>query len=95
MKQEKKDKWKSEKGSITLFVILAGLFLIAVIFSLFMVSQNRKQAQEKEIQTITRQYQTNGTDMNDLYEKTIENDQNNRNNTNSIKNTSSTNQSLE
>lgn len=72
MEQEKKENMKSERGSITLFVLLAGLFLLIVIFSMYVMSQNKKIAQDKEIQAIEWQYQTNQTQMDDLYQKIME-----------------------
>ena len=43
---------KSEKGSITLFVILAILFFLIVVFSVFMSSSNKNRIQASELDKI-------------------------------------------
>ena len=44
--------FNKEKGAITLFVLLAMLFFLIVIFSIFIASSNRQQSQTSEIDKI-------------------------------------------
>lgn len=69
MEQQIKKQLTKETGSITLFVLVAGLFMIIVLFGMFVTSQNKKMAQEQELQTIVEQYKTNVEEMDQLYEK--------------------------
>ena len=66
-----KSKLKNEKGSITLFVLLAILFFLIVIFSVFMVSSNKKQAQTSEIDKIKQEYEKAVDNIDQIYDETL------------------------
>lgn len=63
--------FKSEKGSITLFVLLAILFFLIVIFSLFMNSSNKNRIQLAELDKIKSQYEEPLNDIDNIYEETL------------------------
>lgn len=62
---------KNENGSITLFVLLAILFFLIVIFSIFMVSGNKKQAQTSEIDKIKKEYEQSIDNIDQIYDETL------------------------
>lgn len=66
-----KNKIKSQKGSITLFVLISMIFLIIVIVGIYIATSNKAQKQEKEIEQIQQSYEK--TDINTVYEKTLTN----------------------
>ena len=59
-------KIKEEKGSITLFVLVAMLFFLAVGITIFSNTMNAKTVQEKNYKTIQKQYNNMG-DLNEIY----------------------------
>ena len=63
--------FKSEKGSITLFVLLAILFFLIVIFSLFMNSSNKNVIQNSEIDKIKEEYQESVNNIDQIYNDTV------------------------
>ena len=63
-------KFKEQKGSITLFVLLSILFFIVVLVGLYINSSNKIQKQQREIEKIKNQYETQN--VNDLYNKIYE-----------------------
>lgn len=62
---------KNEKGSITLFILLSILFFLIVIFSIFMVSGNKKQAQTSEIDKIKKEYEQSIDNIDQIYDETL------------------------
>ena len=48
---------KNEKGSITVFVLLAILFFLIVVFSVFMSSSNKNRIQISELDKIKQEYE--------------------------------------
>ena len=60
---------KSEKGSITLFVLVAVLFFSAVLFNVYSTNMNRLQTQNRDISRIQQTY---NVDANEIYEETLE-----------------------
>ena len=46
---------KKENGAITLFVLLAMLFFMIAIFSLFVASSNKEQSQASEVDKIKQE----------------------------------------
>lgn len=58
---------KNEKGSITLFILLAILFFLIVIFTLFVYSSNKNTIQNSEIDKIKREYQDSVNNINQIY----------------------------
>ena len=61
---------KNEKGSITLFVLLAILFFLIVIFSLFITSSNKNTIQSSEIDKIKEEYQESVDNIDQIYSDT-------------------------
>ena len=62
---------KNENGSITLFVLLAILFFLIVIFSVFLVSSNKKQAQTSEVDKIKQEYEKSINNIDQIYNETL------------------------
>ena len=62
---------KNEKGSITLFVLLAILFFLIVIFSLFMTSSNKNRIQMSELDKMKQEYQESVDNINQIYQETL------------------------
>ena len=62
---------KSENGSITLFVLLAILFFLIVIFSLFINSSNKNMIQSSEIDKIKEEYQESINNIDQIYKDTV------------------------
>lgn len=62
---------KNEKGSITLFVLLAILFFLIVIFSLFITSSNKNTIQSSEIDKIKEEYQESVDNIDQIYSDTV------------------------
>ena len=48
---------KQEKGSITLFVVIAMMFFLMIVVGIYMQSQNKLQAQYSEIDAIKTNYE--------------------------------------
>lgn len=65
-----KSKFKEQKGSITLFVLVSIMFFVIVLVGLYVNSSYKIQKQQKEIEKIQRTYNTENVD--DLYEKAYE-----------------------
>lgn len=69
--QEKKEKIKAEKGSVTLFVLIAMIFFLTIGISVYTANSNLKQAQGKQVGKI--QYEYNKTsDLDSLYNEQAE-----------------------
>lgn len=64
---------KREQGSVTLFVVGIGLFVMLMLMTFVVNVENKKQAQDKEIDKIMRTYQVKEQDMEKEYLKIIEN----------------------
>ena len=62
---------KSEKGAITLFVLLAILFFIIVLFGVYYNLSTKNKNQEKEIETIIKNYDLQEESINQMYENTL------------------------
>ena len=63
---------KNEKGSITLFVLLAILFFLIMIFSIFISTSNKKQSQTSEVDRIRQEYEQSVDNINQIYNETLE-----------------------
>ena len=50
---------KNEKGSVTLFVLIAMIFFLIVTISIYVNSQSKLQAQNAEIEQIRKNYVEN------------------------------------
>ena len=62
-------KVNSEKGSITLYVLISMLFFIIVLMGLFVNSNYKMQQQERSVKKIQKGYEKSNID--DLYNETI------------------------
>lgn len=62
-------KINSEKGSITLYVLISMLFFVIVLVGLFVNSNYKMQQQERSVQKIQKGYEKSNID--DLYNETI------------------------
>ena len=64
-----------EKGSVTLFVLIACMFMIMVLLMVNIAVMNRNRSQERELEEIAKEYNQNETDLDNAYAKAIgEND---------------------
>lgn len=62
---------KGERGSVTLFVLVICMF-VTVMLSAYMINmQNKKQAQEREIDKITESYNQNEQQMEEIYNRAL------------------------
>lgn len=61
----------TENASITLFVLLAILFFMIVIFSLFVSSSNKEQSQISEIDKIKQEYEQSIDNIDQIYQNTL------------------------
>ena len=64
-------KQKREKGSVTLFVLIAMIFFLVIIFTWFASVKNKLIEQEKEIKIIQNEY--NASDIDQKYSETVNN----------------------
>lgn len=62
-----KNKIKSSKGSITLYVLISMMFFLAIIFGIYANTSNKSKMQEKRIEKLQKEYKQE--DINDLYNK--------------------------
>lgn len=63
---------KDEKGSITLFILLAILFFLIVIVSLYYNLSNKNTSQRREIENIKRNYgESTLEEIKEIYDDTI------------------------
>ena len=63
----KKKFFRKENGAITLFVLLAMLFFLIVIFSVFISTSNKKQSQISEIDEIKKEYEQSVNNIDAIY----------------------------
>ena len=59
----------SQKGSATLFVLIAVLFFSVILLSVYNGNMNKLQTQDRDIARIKEAY---NKDANEVYEQTIE-----------------------
>lgn len=64
---------KGERGSVTLFVVGVGMLVMIMLMVFMMNMENKKQAQKKEIDRITKSYEQNEQDMERAYTRALEN----------------------
>lgn len=62
-------KINSEKGSITLYVLISMLFFVIVLVGLFVNSNYKIQQQERSVHKIQKEYEKSNID--DLYNEAI------------------------
>lgn len=63
---------KGERGSVTLFVVGVGMIVMIILMAFMMNLENKKQAQKKEIDRITKSYEQNEQDMERAYTRALE-----------------------
>lgn len=66
-------KYKNEKGSVTLFVLIAMLFFILIVYVVYQGTRNDLLAQNREVKKIQQDYEksTNEIEMQKEYENII------------------------
>lgn len=62
---------RKENGAITLFVLLAMLFFLIVIFSVFISTSNKKQSQISEIDEIKKEYEQSVNNIDAIYNSAL------------------------
>lgn len=67
----KKKFFRKENGAITLFVLLAMLFFLIVIFSVFISTSNKKQSQISEIDEIKKEYEQSVNNIDAIYNSVL------------------------
>ena len=64
---EIKSKMKEQKGSITLFVLTSMIFFTIVVAALYVNTNYKAQAQQREIEKIQQTYEKD--DINEIYQE--------------------------
>ena len=59
---------KSQKGSVTLFVLIAVLFFSVILLGMYNSNMNKLQTQDRDIVRIKQSYEV---DANEIYEQTV------------------------
>ena len=70
-----KEKIKKEKGSITLFVLIALLFFIIICIFIYTNINNKKISQNEELKQKKKNYETTNEVLEEKYQKITENNQ--------------------
>lgn len=68
-------KIKKEQGSATLFVLVSMIFFMFVLVGMYVNTSNKVAKQEREVNKIQQSYEQ--VDINDIYNKKIEQKANN------------------
>ena len=68
-------KIKKEQGSVTLFVLVSMLFFMFVLVGMYVNTSNKVAKQEREVNKIQQSYEQ--VDINDIYNKKIQEKDNN------------------
>lgn len=63
----------NQKGSITLFVLLAMIFFIVIILNMTMNVANKKQSQISEYDKIKQEYEKNINNIDQVYNEVVQN----------------------
>lgn len=63
---------KSEKGSITIYVLCSCLLIMLVLVSILIRNQSKIVSQRKQQQIIEQQYNSDGK-IDEIYEETVKN----------------------
>lgn len=69
---------KGERGAVTLFIIGTCMFIITMLVTYVANIENKKQAQDKEIEQIVQRYEQNEQDMERIYTKIVESENTNQ-----------------
>lgn len=62
---------KGERGAVTLFVVVVCVFVMIMLVAFMMRVENKKQIQNKEIEQITKSYQENDQEMEEIYSRIV------------------------
>ena len=63
---------KKEKGSITLFVLIACMFMMIILLMVNIGVINKNSSQERELEKIAKEYSQNETDLDEAYAEAVE-----------------------
>ncbi len=63
---------KKENGVITLFVLLACLFIALILIGVYLSNLNRLQVQEQDVKQIQENYAKEINDVEEIYKKLTE-----------------------
>ena len=63
---------KKENGAITLFVLLACLFIALILIGVYLSNLNRLQVQEQDVKQIQENYAKEINDVEEIYKKLTE-----------------------
>ena len=63
--------FSKETGAITLFVLLAMLFFLIIVLSVFMNSSNKIISQTSEIDKIKEEYEQSVNNIDQIYNETL------------------------
>lgn len=63
---------KNEKGSVTLFVLIACIFIVLILVMINIGIMNKNINSEKEIDKIISEYNKNESSINEIYRETVE-----------------------
>ena len=63
---------KNENGSITLFVLIAMIFVLIIVCTIYITKQNELLEQEKEINEIQESYNIDNIELLDEHNDAIE-----------------------
>ena len=69
------EKRKSQRGSITLFVLIACMFFIIILLIINIGIINKNTSQEKNLEEISKAYEVSETKLDDTYEKVVDENQ--------------------
>ena len=67
MKRKRKFKLKNERGSVTLFVLIAMLFFLIVGLIIFMSNMNNSTSQQRDVKKIQSEYNVNTSELDEIY----------------------------
>lgn len=62
---------RSNNGSITLFILIAIIFFLAIVINLYINSKNHEQAVDSYIEEIKREYEKDINNIDEIYEQEI------------------------
>lgn len=66
-------KGRNEKGSITLYVLVAMMLMCFVVIGVYMNASNRKANQMQELEKIKEEYERENNNINEIYEEVSKN----------------------
>ena len=69
MDKNRKKNRKNERGTITLFVLLACLFFVFILTGVYVYNLNKMQTQEQNIKQIQENYARDITRIDEIYQE--------------------------